>query len=299
MHKSTPTRASTLVLPPGQWPSVFACLCDRFPAIAPARWRDRFERGRILDHDGNPLDISHPYRAGLRIHYFREVPHEKPIPFDETVLHVDEHLLVVDKPHFLPVVPAGDYVEQTLLARLIKRFDNPELTPLHRIDRHTAGLVLFSTRRETRAHYQALFRERGIDKTYEAIAPALPQLTFPHIHVSRIERGEPFFLSRETEGSPNSETRIDVIERRDAWWHYRLHPVSGKKHQLRLHMAALGAPIRHDPFYPVVRDTAMDDHANPLQLLARALRFIDPLSGNERTFTSRLMLSARTSSLDA
>jgi len=250
-------------------------------------------RGRVLDENKIPLDISHPYRTGFRIHYFREVANEKPIPFTEMVLHIDEHFLVVDKPHFLPVIPAGEYVEQTLLARLIKRFENPELVPLHRIDRHTAGLVLFSTQRTTRSLYQALFPNRAIDKYYEAIAPALPQLQLPHVRTTRITRGEPFFLSTEIDGTTNSETHIDVIERTDQWWRYGLRPITGKKHQLRVHMAALGAPIKNDPFYPTLRSEGPDDFAHPLQLLARELRFVDPLSGETRHFESERSLHWR------
>lgn len=278
--------ASSFVLPPGNWPTVFACLCDSFSAIPPERWRDRFARGLILDDDEKPLAISYPHRVGLRIYYFREVPSEKEIPFVETVLYADEHLIVVDKPHFLPVIPSGEYVEQTLLARLIKRFANSDIAPLHRIDRHTAGLVMFSARRKTRAPYQALFRERGIDKYYEAIGPALPQLQFPLTRTSRIVRGDPFFLSQEIAGEPNSETFIDILDRHGELWHYGLTPVTGKKHQLRVHMASLGAPILNDPFYPTVRSEAFDDYAAPLKLLARRLDFVDPIDGRKRTFES-------------
>ncbi len=288
---SLPAIASCFVLPPGDWKTVFDCLCANFPAIAAERWRDRFLRGRILDGDRQPLALAQEYRAGLRIYYFREVPAEKSIPFFESIVHADADLIVVDKPHFLPVAPVGEYVEQTLLARLIKQFGSDEIAPLHRIDRHTAGLVLFSVRRSSRAAYQSLFRDRAIEKTYEAIAPALPHLQFPMTRRSRIVRGEPFFRSCEIEGEANTETRIDIIDRSGDDWHYRLHPVTGKKHQLRVHMAALGAPIRNDAFYPVVNDAGFDDHSRPLQLLARELRFIDPLTGRPRIFTSALHLN--------
>ena len=235
--------ASTFILPLGAWETVVDCLCASFPAIDAERWRERFLRGHILDANKNPIDIAHAYRAGLRIYYFREVPNEKPIPFVESVIYADAHLLVVDKPHFLPVMPAGDYVEQTLLARLIAQFGNPDIAPLHRIDRHTAGLVLFSAQRATRAAYQTLFRDRKIDKCYEAIAPALPHLEFPMTRSSRLARGEPFFRSQEIAGATNSETRIEVCAREGNYWRYALYPITGKKHQLRVHMAALGAAI--------------------------------------------------------
>lgn len=282
--------ASTFILPHGAWHTVFDCLCANFPTIAAECWRDRFLRDRVLDNNKQPIDIAHPYHAGLRIYYFREVPNEKPIPFFESIIYADANLIVADKPHFLPVIPAGDYVEQTLLARLIARFDNSELVPLHRIDRHTAGLVLFSAQRASRSAYQALFREQKIDKQYEAIAPALPQLEFPLTRSSRLARGEPFFRSREVAGVTNAQTRIEVHEGGGDYWRYTLYPITGKKHQLRVHMAALGAPICNDPFYPEVRDAEPDDYTRPLKLLARELRFIDPLDGSMRHFASRLTL---------
>jgi tRNA pseudouridine32 synthase/23S rRNA pseudouridine746 synthase len=277
--------ASTVHLPPGHWATVLEALCALFPAIDRGRWLDRMARGRVLDGDGRPLAADAPYRAGMRVRYFREVPAEMPIPFTETVLYVDEHLLVVDKPHFLPVTPAGGFVEETLLGRLVRRFDNRALVPLHRIDRLTAGLVLFSANPDSRSAYQALFRERLIEKRYEAIAPGLPALAFPMVRCSRIAAGEPFFRMREVDGDPNSETHIDVIERGDASWRYALSPVTGKKHQLRVHMAALGAAIAGDPWYPVLGDQH-DDYVHPLQLLAKALAFADPLDGRPRAFES-------------
>jgi tRNA pseudouridine32 synthase/23S rRNA pseudouridine746 synthase len=269
---------------------VFECLCAQFPAIDRERWRDRFARGRILDENRQPIGIGHSHREGLRIYYFREIFDEKPIPFSESIVHADAHLIAVDKPHFLPVAPVGEYVEQTLLARLIARFGNAEIAPLHRIDRHTAGLVLFSAQRNSRAAYQTLFRDRKMEKCYEAIAPALAHLEFPLTRCSRIARGEPFFLSREIDGEANSETRLEVSERNGDIWRYSLRPITGKKHQLRVHMAALGAPICNDPFYPTVREDALDDYARPLKLLARELRFSDPIDGKERHFISRLTL---------
>ncbi|MGK9065718.1 RluA family pseudouridine synthase [Stutzerimonas chloritidismutans] len=284
---------STLHLPQGDWATVLDCLCARFPAIERATWVDRFARGRVLGADGQPLSAGHLYQVGLKVHYFREVPAEKPIPFEASVLHLDEHLLVADKPHFLPVMPAGEYVNETLLARLSRQVGNPDLVPIHRIDRLTAGLVLFSTNPGSRGRYQALFRERQIDKRYEAICPALPSLTFPRTERLCMVDGEPFFLMKQGDGEPNSETRIEVLERRGEHWRYALYPVTGRKHQLRLQMATLGAGICNDPFYPELLERGrrdQDDYANPLKLLARALQFNDPLTGERRQFESRLQL---------
>lgn len=284
--------ASTLQLPPGAWSTVLDCLCERFPAVERSQWLERMARGRVVDNDGRWLTAETPYRIGLDVYYYREVPDELPIPFREVVLHADADLLVADKPHFLPVTPAGAYVHETLLGRLIRQTGNDALVPLHRIDRETAGLVLFSASPNSRAIYRTLFDERRVEKTYEAIAPELPCLEFPHSHSSRMVAGEPFFRMQEAKGAPNSETRMDVIARGGAQWRYALTPVTGRKHQLRVHMAALGAPIANDRMYPTVRHRATGDYAAPLQLLAKRLAFVDPLSGEHRSFVSGFQLEA-------
>ncbi|WP_285961729.1 pseudouridine synthase [Pseudomonas tohonis] len=284
-------RPSTLHLPQGPWATVLDCLCAHFPAIDRATWLDRMARGRVTDGEGRPVDALRPYQVGLCVRYYREVAQEREIPFEEHVLYQDERLVVVDKPHFLPVMPAGEYVEQTLQARLTRRLGIPGLVPLHRIDRHTAGLVLFSREPATRGAYQALFRERRVHKRYEAVAAPLPQLAFPLTLRTRLEPGEPFFRMQQVDGEPNTETRLEVIERGPQLWRYALHPVTGRKHQLRVHMAALGAGILNDGFYPGLHDTqAPDDHARPLQLLARELAFVDPISGEALRFESTLRL---------
>jgi tRNA pseudouridine32 synthase/23S rRNA pseudouridine746 synthase len=281
---------SRLQLPPGPWTTLLDGLCARFPRVSRETWTHRFERGRVQDAHGRPLAATAAYRVGAEIRYFREVPDEPPIPFEETVLHVDEHLVVADKPHFLPVTPAGAHVRETLLARLVARLGNPHLVPLHRIDRDTAGLVLFSAEPRSRGAYQSLFRERRIAKRYEARAPALPALAFPRTRVSRIEPGAPFPRMHEVEGAPNSETRIEVIGRAADVWRYALSPITGRKHQLRVHMAALGAPILGDPLY-ASGGAGEGGHSRPLQLLARMLSFDDPITGRTRTFVSERELA--------
>ncbi|MFA5941811.1 MAG: pseudouridine synthase [Sinimarinibacterium sp.] len=283
-----PPGASTLRLPIGPWSSVLDCLCAQFPAIGRETWLDRFARGRVLDERGRPLTANAPYRPHINVHYFREVPDEPAIPFTETLLHVDEHLVVADKPHFLPVMPSGRFVEQTLLRRLMRRLGNPDLVPLHRIDRSTAGLVLFSAHPSTRAQYQALFRERCIDKRYLAVAPSVDAM--PATYCSHLTRGEPFFRMREAEGPANAETRIERLCAAGDIAGYALRPITGRKHQLRVHMAALGAPILSDPLYPDLRPAAEDDFTRPLQLLAESLAFVDPLSGEAREFRSAICL---------
>lgn len=280
-------RASTLRLPSGPWETVLDCLCSHFAAVSRAEWLERMACGRVLDADRRAIGAEDPYRPGLVVHYFREVRHEAPIPGVERLLYLDEHLVVADKPHFLPVIPAGRFVRETLLTRLVARLHNPDLVPLHRIDRGTAGLVMFSACPATRGLYQALFRDGQVAKHYEAIAPALPALDFPHTRETRLASGTPFFRMREVDGVPNARTRIEVLESDSAThWRYRLTPFTGKKHQLRVHMAALGAAIANDPFYPELRDERDDDHGAPLKLLARGLAFTDPLSGAPREFRS-------------
>ncbi|MDI9237679.1 pseudouridine synthase [Lysobacter sp. LF1] len=282
--------ASTLQLPRGTWSTVLDCLCERFPAVARAQWLERMARGRVVDGAGEWVAPDTPYRVGLEVHYYREVADESLIPFDEVILHADADVLVADKPHFLPVTPAGAHVHETLLGRLIRRTGNHALAPLHRIDRETAGLVLFSTNPDSRARYQALFRERRIEKDYEAIAPAFPGSAFPCVRTSRMVAGEPFFRTQEVEGPPNSETRIDVVARGELRWCYALTPITGRKHQLRVHMAALGAPIVNDALYPSLSHRAAGDYSAPLQLLAKRLSFVDPISGVRRSFSSHRQL---------
>lgn len=285
------TTPSRLQLPPGNWVSLLEGLCARFPRIDRLQWESRFARGRVQDAQGRALAADMPWQVGLEIRYFREVADEPVIPFVETILHHDAHLLVADKPHFLPTAPAGAFVRETLLARLVERTGNTELVPLHRLDRLTAGLVLFSTRPETRDAYQRLFRERRIEKTYEALAPALPDLRFPLERHSRLQPGEPFFRMAEVPGEPNARTRVEVIDAHGPVWRYRLVPESGRKHQLRVHMAALGAPILGDGFYPQLQDRLQGEGEPPLQLLAQALAFDDPLTGQRRSFRSARTLS--------
>ena len=288
--------ASCIALPHGKsapWPLLLDFLSERLNVVDRAAWAERLARGEVLDDSGQPLAPESPFQPGTRIHYYRHLDDEPSIPFEETVLFQDEHLLVADKPHFLPVTPGGRYVQQSLLVRLKRRTGIDALSPIHRIDRETAGLVLFSVRAQDRNAYQALFRDRAVHKTYEAMAPHRPELTFPLTLLSRIEEDpERFFRMMETDGEPNSETLIEQTEVRGAWARYTLSPVTGKRHQLRVHMNALRAPIAGDQFYPQVRrgPDEPEDFAEPLQLLARGIRFTDPVTGQARSFRSRLEL---------
>jgi tRNA pseudouridine32 synthase/23S rRNA pseudouridine746 synthase len=266
-------------------------LAERFPDVTEAAWAQRLARGEIVDAKGAPLQAASPVRQGMRIWYYRELETlETPIPFREAVLYQDEHLLVADKPHFLPTIPTGRFLHETLLVRLKKRFELPHLTPIHRLDRETAGVVIFSHNPASRGAYQSMFQKRVVSKVYEALAGPIEGRPFPFTYRSRMQDAEQFFVSTEVPGEPNSETLIELVERRGAVAHYRLHPHTGRKHQLRLHLAALGAPIINDAFYPVALPCKGDDFSAPLQLLARSIGFTDPLSGEPRRFDSAFRL---------
>ncbi len=286
--------ASRVRLPAGDWPDLLSFLCAQFPSVDAEQWRSRIARGRVLDEQDRPVAPDAPYRPGALIAYYRELPPEAPIPFEASVLFRDAHLLVADKPPFLPVMPAGRFLQETLLVRLKQQLGLPDLVPLHRIDRGTAGLVVFSVNAQTRAAYQALFPQRRVEKCYEAWAPVCPALTAPHVHRSRLVAGSPFFRMCEVDGPPNSETRIEVMAREGQLAQYRLQPITGRKHQLRVHLAALGAPIVNDPFYPALRQELEDDYTRPMQLLARSIAFMDPLTGRAHRYDSRRRLAGPT-----
>ncbi len=282
--------ASSVRLPPGRWPLLLDFMSERFPEVPRDIWQSRMQLGRVQDADGSALDDATPYRAGRLVHYYRDLRRETPIPFAAEILYRDAHLLVADKPHFLATVPSGKYLRETLLVRLKKATGLADLVPLHRLDRATAGLVLFSVDSATRAAYSALFATRSIEKTYEALAPTGADPAFPVTHRSRLVASTPFFRMEEAPGEPNSETRVELIETLGAISRYRLHPHTGRKHQLRVHMAALGLPIVNDLWYPALLDDAVDDYARPLKLLARSLAFVDPVTGEARHFESRRQL---------
>ena len=282
---------SCVGLPAGNWRSITDFLVERFPAITREVWLERMAHQLVMDEFGGLVTPERPYPGPMRIYYYRAVDVEVRIPFEEAVLYQDDHLVVADKPHFLPVTPSGHYLQETLLVRLKKRLGIDTLIPIHRIDRETAGLVLFSTQPDERNAYQAMFRDHAVTKHYEAIAPWRQDLTWPITRKSRIVEDEPFFRQREVPGQPNSETHMDVIEKSGGSARYALSPVTGKKHQLRVHMNALGLPILNDRMYPPVAETPDDDYRLPLQLLAKSIAFTDPVTGQARHFQSQRTLA--------
>jgi len=268
---------------------------EKFPQIPKEEWAKRMDQGLVLDEEGIPKDSQAPCQENTFIYYYRSIEIEESIPFQELIIYEDEHLLIADKPHFLPVTPAGHYLQETLLVRLKNKTGIKELTPIHRIDRETAGLVAFSKRAQDRNLYQVLFRERQIKKTYESIAPYQELLKdqFPIERISRIEESDIFIQMQEVPGEPNSDTVIQLLEVSKPWARYQLELGTGKKHQLRVHMNALGMPIKNDKIYPKIAPQPKigKDFSEPLQLLAKQLSFRDPMTQLEHNFQSQFCLN--------
>jgi len=251
-----------------------------------SRWGDdaaaKVLAGEVVLPDGAAVDASTVLPAGAHVYFYRELRDEVPVPFDIPVLYRDDDIVVVDKPHFLATMPRGRHVAQTAVVRLRRELDLPELSPAHRLDRLTAGVLLLTARREIRGRYQTLFSRGEVRKTYLARAAVDPDLEFPITVRNRIIKRRGQLQSVVEPGEPNAET---VIEHPDDGL-YHLTPRTGRTHQLRVHMASLGLPIINDPLYPKVIDVAPDDFSWPLQLLAQRLEFTDPDGGNHREFVS-------------
>ncbi|MFF8811443.1 RluA family pseudouridine synthase [Streptomyces pactum] len=275
----------------GPWATVRDHLADRLPALGAALIDAMLREGAIVGQCG-PVAVDAPFAPGAYVWFHRPLEPEVPVPFPLEVLYRDECLLVVDKPHFLATTPRGRHVAETALVRLRHRLGLPALSPAHRLDRLTAGVVMFVIRPEHRGAYQGLFQQRQVRKEYEAVAPYRPGLRLPCRVRSRIVKERGVIAAREVPGEPNSETVVELAEHREGLGRYRLVPLTGRTHQLRLHMSGLGVPILGDPVYPVVTDPAPDDFGRPLQLLARAVEFTDPVTGREHRFVSRRSLEA-------
>ncbi len=277
---------SLVWLPHGPWKTLGEFFAFRFPMVNADSWADRMSRGEVVDDLGVALSLDSAFRAGACVFYYRQRRDETPIPFEEKILFLSDQLLVVDKPHFVAVTPGGRFLRETLLARLKRRTGLDTLTPIHRLDRETAGVIMFSVEPSTRSLWQSLFRQKLVHKVYEAVAPFRESLHLPLDISSRMVRDEKFFRMREEPGEPNAFTRIELVEQRGSRALYRLFPLTGKMHQLRLHMSSLGIPIMNDGFYPEALPSQADDFSSPLQLLARSLAFTDPVSGELRIFES-------------
>ena len=312
-----PTR---LRIPPGTHTTVVEFLRSRFPHLAEDSITRRINEGEIVTQDGSPITHTTAAADHEFIWYYRTVPDETPIPFDIEVLHIDDDLVVADKPHFLPTTPGGQFVQETALVRLRNQLNMPDLVPLHRLDRATAGVLLFSPNPATRGAYQQLFEHRKVTRFYQSVVhlPAPAEFyvdRFPFTFRNRIIKTKGV-ITAEVEAypvsdsgrieaprmgkrrrshapttGPNAITDIELLSHRvtddGALAHVALYPRTGRTHQLRIHLAALGHGILHDRFYPVLQDHAPDDYTKPLQLLASGVAFTDPLTGRHREFTSQ------------
>ncbi|MFE4923884.1 pseudouridine synthase [Streptomyces sp. NPDC056661] len=279
--------------PGEEWATVRDHLLARFAgAIGADRVDAMFADGRFVSIQG-PVAPDEPYTAGRFLWFHRDFAPEEPVPFPVGVVYRDARLVIADKPHFLATTPRGRHITETAVARLRRELGLPSLQPAHRLDRLTAGLVLFVVRPEDRGAYQTLFRDKLMRKEYEAVAPYDPSIAFPRTVRSRIVKERGVIAAREEPGEANSESRIELLEHREGLGRYRLLPTTGRTHQLRVHMNGLGLPLVHDPVYPVIEpEGAADDWTRPLQLLARVLEFTDPVTGVPRRFESGLRLSA-------
>jgi len=280
---------STVTMPAAErpYPSILEFLTRRFPQVGCSVWQQRINAGKVLDSDNSPITSATEYLPHKILLYFREVEQEQVIPFTERILFQDDHLLVACKPHFLPVIPGGGYVNECLLNRLRARTKIADLVPLHRIDRETAGIVMFSVDRKTRGLYSRLFADGRIEKSYQALAeyghpPGPTDWTIEN----RIVKGDPWFRMRVVPGQPNACSRIRLVDVDGSIARFDLVPVTGKTHQLRIHMGGLGFRILNDRYYPHLQPQQADDYERPLRLVARTVRFRDPLSGRDMEFSS-------------
>jgi len=271
---------------------VLSFLVARFAQIEPQVWRERILAGKVHWQDGCLITLDSEYRPRARVYYYREVKVETKIPLDEKVLYQDEQIILAFKPHFLALHPSGNVINECLVNRLRIKTGIDSIVPAHRLDRATAGVVLLCLQSEHRQHYHALFKDGNIRKEYQALAKLTPELLASHkagalilplnwTVKNRMVKGEPSFTMKVIEGEPNTHSQISLIEVRGDIGVFTLLPITGRTHQLRVHMQSLGMSIVNDRCYPVLQDRAADDYQKPLKLLARRLTFTDPITGKE------------------
>lgn len=274
--------------------TVLEFLILKFPAITSDIWQKRMAEGKVHWHDGSLIKVDSLFAAQQRVYYYREVTREPEIPFAEEIIFQDELILVAHKPHFLPVMPGGEHVEECLQNRLRYKTGNQHLQAMHRIDKATAGLVLFSVSPDSRALYHGLFETHQVNKTYQAIASTIntPVMEGQSWQVkNRLVKSDPRFLMRIVEGPANSHSRIRCVKQCADKALFELNPITGKTHQLRVHMQSIGLPLLNDTYYPELQYTQSGDFSKPLQLLAQQLQFIDPVTQQARSFSSNTGLT--------
>ena len=282
-----PPRLSRLYLPKLDDPpaTILEHLIDHFPHVRADSWGDRVVRGLVRLEDGAVVTPDTPYRYGTTVYYRKEVDSEPGVGEEEAVLYRDDEILVADKPHGMVVTPAGDHVERSLLVRLQRRTGLTSLVPAHRLDRETAGVILFSLNAETRTHYHGLFAQGQVNREYLAVAHLVGPPEGNRWRVrNRLEAGEPWYRQKIVDGAANAVTGIELVETRKGLGFFRIRPESGKKHQIRVHMASIGCPIVGDRLYPDIKN--VEDENPSLQLLAHRLELVDPVNGEPRTFVS-------------
>lgn len=275
----------------------------RHPEDNEAALQTRFDANEVVRQDGSPLRPDSILATNAVVYFYRIPAPEQPVPYGIPILHEDEHLLVVDKPPFMATMPRARHITETATVRLRRETGNNDLSPAHRLDRLTSGLLVFTKDRSVRGAYQTLFAERRVAKTYEAIAP-LADVSPGTIWRSRMEKTPGELQGRIVEGEVNAITEVAAVEPVDknpyemlhgslpALARYTLKPHTGKTHQLRLHMLQAGIPIIGDPIYPVIFPAEAEDMRIPMHLTATRISFVDPLTGRPREFSSQLPLES-------
>lgn len=273
------------------YPSILEFLVERFPGVSRSSWETRITEGKVLDESGLPITPETPFVPQKRLFYFREVADEPRVPLQEKILFQNDEILVACKPPFLPVIPSGPYIDECLLNRLRSTTGNNNLVPLHRIDRETSGLVLFSMKKATRGLYGGLFLNGTIEKTYDALAVVIhnPEASEWRVE-NRLVDDDIWFRTKVVPGDVNARSQIKLVDFKNNYAQFLLYPLTGKKHQLRVHMSGLGFRIMNDRYYPELLPKQEDDLDNPLQLIARRVKFTDPVSGKEMEFESERKL---------
>ena len=277
----------------GHWPTMRDHLVQRLHMVTAERVDAMLDEGRFVDERGAAIGSHERFRPNLMVFFHRDLPEEDAPPGELRVLYRDDRIVVLDKPHFTATIPRGRHILYSATVRARRDLDLPELSPAHRLDRMTAGVLLCTTRREFRAAYQGVFEHRQASKQYLAVAPFNPDLVLPaevSSHITK-HKGELRVIER-TDIAPNAHTRIELVQARDGLGLYRVLPTTGRTHQIRVHLDGLGIPIVNDPFYPVLLDHDINDFSHPLQLLAWRLGFPDPIDGRPREFTSTRVLEA-------